>query len=138
MRGTYVLVIKVKKKINICIGKLGKFTFPTGYYIYIGSGQNNLEKRVQRHLRKEKKLFWHVDYLLNHPEVEIKRIWIREGKRWECNLARKIAKDTGFKAMISKFGSSDCGCETHLFLVLKPGKEDKVLRQNRFFLLDSI
>lgn len=134
MRGTYALVIEIKREASILIGKLGKFKFPAGYYIYIGSGQNSLKKRVHRHLSKEKRLFWHIDYLLNHPEVKVKRVWIREGGKWECRLARKIAVDKGFKMLVPKFGASDCRCKTHLFLVLKPGKENDLLSQNNFSL----
>ena len=135
MRRTYVLVIEVKKKINIQIGKLGKFKLPGGWYLYIGSGENSLEKRIKRHLKKEKKLFWHIDYLLNNPQARVKKVWAKEGG-WECSLAGKMASDKIFRTPVPKFGSSDCRCKTHLFLILKPGKEADLFRQNNFFLFD--
>jgi len=135
MKGTYALVIEIERDINVQICRLGKFRFPAGSCLYIGSGQNNLGKRIQRHLRKEKKLFWHIDYLLNSPQAKIKKVWVREG-RWECGLAEKMALDKRFRIPIPGFGSSDCRCKAHLFLILKPGGETEFLHQNNFSLLD--
>lgn len=135
MKGTYALAIEIEKDINLQIGRLGRFKFPAGFYLYIGSAQNNLEKRIQRHLRKEKKLFWHIDYLLNSPQVKARRIWARKG-RWECSLAKKMILDKRFRIPIPGFGSTDCRCKAHLFLNLKEESEAEFLHQNNFSLLD--
>ncbi len=137
MRGTYALLIEVKNKTNVQIGKLGEFYFPRGFYIYVGSGQNNLEKRIKRHLRENKKIFWHIDYLLKNPKVEIREVWVKKGIRWECQLARKIAASSQFKTIISGFGSSDCKCESHLFFVLKPGIEKDFFSRYNFIKYSS-
>jgi len=55
MNGIYCLVIEIPKNMSIIVGKLGKIKFEKGYYTYVGSAQNNLEKRIERHFRKEKK-----------------------------------------------------------------------------------
>ncbi|RLF60544.1 MAG: GIY-YIG nuclease family protein, partial [Thermoplasmata archaeon] len=69
MKGSYVLIINLKKEKEIEIGRLGRILFNKGYYAYVGSGLNNLEKRVGRHLRKNKKKKWHIDYLLEEGKI---------------------------------------------------------------------
>jgi len=69
--GCYQLKIKIKQNISLQIGALGVCNFPKGDYVYTGSAMRNLTQRVARHRRKNKKLHWHIDYLLTHPEVEL-------------------------------------------------------------------
>ena len=59
LKGIYALIIHVNKEQTITIGAIGKRTFKKGLYAYVGSSQNNLEKRVRRHLKRNKPLFWH-------------------------------------------------------------------------------
>lgn len=70
---------------------------------------------MKKDYTKEKKLFWHIDYLLNSDKTKIKKIIIKEDiKKEECNLANII----NIKGkVILKFGSSDCNCKSHLFFV---------------------
>ena len=110
--GLYQLYIKLPKPRRIQVGKLGKFYFPKGNYIYTGSAQNGLEGRIARHAHKYKKLHWHIDYLLKYSKIkEIKKF---PGRKAEC----KLHKDTLVKMkggnFIKCFGSSDCGCGGHL------------------------
>ena len=100
---------------SIIVGKLGKIKFEKGYYTYVGSAQNNLEKRIERHFKKEKKKFWHIDYLLENPSVEIKEVLSKKAnKAEECKIAREIEK---FGIPIKNFGCSDCNCKSHLFRI---------------------
>jgi len=115
LKAVYVLIIEVVNTTSIKVGSLGKLLFTTGIYAYVGSAQNNLDQRIKRHLRKEKKLFWHIDYLLNDNKTKIKKVLIKKGiKKEECNLAKLI--NTKGKAIL-KFGSSDCSCKSHLFFI---------------------
>lgn len=110
MKGSYILIIELKKNKNIRVGKLGEINFMKGFYAYVGSALNNLEKRIKRHLKKDKKLRWHIDYLLKH--AEIKEIYYRENIfKEECNIASYFNS----LKFIEKFGSSDCKCKSHLF-----------------------
>jgi Uri superfamily endonuclease len=108
---------------RIAIGKLGHFVFSAGYYIYTGSAKRGLEPRVRRHLGKEKKLRWYVDYLLRRARVvEVKRY--RGGRLSECVLSRKVERLPGSDVIAPGFGSSDCRCPTHLFHFLRnPARE---------------
>jgi len=54
-RGSYLLVLKIEKEKLIEIGRLGKFWFQKGYYIYVGSAMNSLRARIERHRQKRKK-----------------------------------------------------------------------------------
>jgi Uri superfamily endonuclease len=100
---TYCLIIHCNGG-KIKIGKLGRITFKRGYYIYVGSGLF----RIERHYRKEKKLKWHIDYLLRKARI----IGFALSKKKECNVARKFSKKF---ISIEKFGCSDCKCKSHLF-----------------------
>jgi Uri superfamily endonuclease len=113
--GVYSLLIELKKNQKIKIGNLGKFEFPKGFYIYTGSAMNSLEKRIDRHLRKNKKKFWHIDYLLSNKNAQVISILkIKTKERIECKLNKEIFKNLKGKILIKKFGSSDCNCKSHL------------------------
>ena len=78
--------------------------------MYTGSAKTNIDKRIERHLCKEKKLHWHIDYLLNNDAVKI--IDIKKSEMIECSLNKK----TYGTIIIRGFGSSDCNlcCGSHL------------------------
>ena len=116
--GSYSLIIKLEKNVTINIGRLGKFTFPEGYYVYTGSGRKNLISRIERHKRKNnKKLRWHIDYLLNCQYAKLENLFTFENSKFdECSLNKEILKLNGAKVIVKGFGSSDCkkGCPAHL------------------------
>ena len=74
MLGTYVLLIELATAATIQVGRLGMLAFAKGYYAYVGSALGGLEQRIDRHLRTEKKLFWHIDYLLNLLEEKVNKL----------------------------------------------------------------
>ena len=113
LKGTYCLIIHLRKDTSIEVGKCGSINFKMGYYVYVGSALNSLESRLKRHLSPNKKLFWHVDYLLNSSNAGIEEIVfaVDEGK-WECVLAAEISKEG---VEVGDFGCSDCKCSSHLF-----------------------
>ncbi|MFX0028254.1 MAG: DUF123 domain-containing protein [Candidatus Hermodarchaeota archaeon] len=120
MKGSYILVISISENIDLIVGALGEIPFEEGFYLYIGSGMGSngsatLERRVNRHLypSTEKKIHWHIDYLLNHEKVMIIKLYlIPSFSRLECIIAGELAEfSDGF---ISNFGSSDCQCQSHL------------------------
>jgi sugar fermentation stimulation protein A len=110
-KGIYQLLIYLPENSYIRIGKKGRFRFLEGYYIYTGSAKKGLEKRLERHKRKDKKLFWHIDYLLEYGKI--KDYWVYS-KGGECGLNRKVLKRANSKIILSGFGSSDCRCPAHL------------------------
>jgi Uri superfamily endonuclease len=115
VKGVYVLVVSVGKDIRVSTGALGDTFFERGLYVYAGSAQNGLEKRVKRHLRKAKRKFWHVDYLLDSGAVKVTKAFCKEaGKSEECSIARRLSEKG---VAVKNFGCSDCDCISHLFRV---------------------
>ena len=113
MKGVYVLIIMLQANVRLRIGSLGECTFSAGLYAYVGSAQINLEKRVARHLRKEKRLFWHIDHLLDNRAAKVICVYFKAGtKAEECRLANLLKANS---KEISGFGCSDCKCSSHLF-----------------------
>lgn len=111
-KGTYCLIINKKKNSEAKIGAMGPINFKKGYYIYIGSAMNSLIPRIKRHLSENKKIHWHIDYLLEEKSTIIEEVIfnISENKI-ECELANLISKK-GIE--IDEFGCSDCECNSHL------------------------
>ena len=111
MKGIYALILKLESDKKITIGRLGPINFRRGYYIYIGSALNALEGRINRHLKKDKKIHWHIDYLLNEARIN-EILFFETIKKLECKFAKKMQKNLD---VIKNFGASDCSCEGHLF-----------------------
>jgi Uncharacterized conserved protein len=113
VKGVYQLHLRLDKPKRIRVGKLGIFTFPAGRYIYTGSAMNGLIGRLRRHLKKRKKLYWHIDYLLRHAKIET--IFVLEtGERVECQLNSLTLSLPNAKVIVKGFGCSDCRCPSHL------------------------
>jgi Uri superfamily endonuclease len=119
MKGTYILMMKLKDNSKIRIGKIGLIDFPKGYYCYVGSALGktvNLENRIDRHkkLNTEKigKLKWHIDYFLVNPNSSIiDTIVIKSNHRLECDISEKLERVAN--RSINSFGCSDCDCKSH-------------------------
>ena len=113
--GTYVIILRSDTNRTIQIGRRGLLTLQPGYYLYTGSafGPGGLKARVARHLRTEKKLRWHIDYLRAYT-VPIS-VW--------CSYAKENLEHQWAQAIhaipemspVKGFGCSDCRCVTHLF-----------------------
>ena len=120
MRGIYALILNVRKEFSLNIGKnLKDIRFKKGRYVYVGSALNSLEKRLQRHISKDKKIHWHIDYLTTSRYSSIENIlYLKTDSKLECNLSQNIAKLSNAEP-IEKFGSTDCksGCKSHLYHV---------------------
>ena len=111
LKGIYTIIIKLQKGRDISIGKLETISVAAGYYVYVGSALNGLSSRIVRHLRKEKKLHWHIDYFLQKTQV-IEIIYCVTEENRECVLSSRL--DQKLKH-VRHFGCSDCSCQSHLF-----------------------
>ena len=111
MKGSYLLLLELENDKTIPIGKLGEITFNKGFYIYVGSALNGLEQRIKRHLRENKKIHWHIDYLLQYAKI-INVFYKENNIREECHIAKKLDKKL---LPTPSFGCSDCICKSHLF-----------------------
>lgn len=113
MKGCYCLIIHMKKSEKLSIGNLHQdHNFKKGWYVYIGSAMNSLVPRIKRHLSDDKKMHWHIDYLLDGENSEIRDVLFNiSDKKIECDLTSIIEKEG---EGIPKFGCSDCNCNSHL------------------------
>jgi len=79
-----------------------------------------------RHLRKQKKIFWHIDYLLQ--EAEIEDILIKPECFDECLVTHEIHRLVRrSRYPVKKFGSSDCRCPGHLLYLGMDGMNTETL-----------
>ena len=112
--GTYTLIIDLPEATTVDVGALGEHRFPAGGYAYTGSalGTGGFS-RVDRHARiargEHDVRHWHVDYLLGTPESRIAEVVRSDGVDVECSVAERLPKGP-----LDGFGSSDCGCRSHL------------------------
>jgi Uri superfamily endonuclease len=129
--GTYALLLKLQRSTEIQVGRLGSFFFPAGYYAYVGSafGPGGLAARLARHCRREKRLFWHIDYFLASAEL-VDVHYDTSGQQLECKWARLLTSRDGVRVVAPGFGGSDCSCSSHLvFLGCEPGARWGGLRE---------
>jgi Uri superfamily endonuclease len=118
--GYYALFIRVGKQLAIKVKSGRVFRLKPGIYVYIGSarGPGGLRARIERHLRRNKKKHWHIDYLTTNPDVEVlTAVSLAYGEDTgvdvESGLSRHLA---GRYEGIEGFGSTDKPTDkTHLF-----------------------
>jgi len=119
--GTYTLAILVPAETRIDVGALGTRSFHRGYYAYTGTafGKNaqSLAGRILRHLRRDNKKRWHIDYLLAANNVEITSVIAACTKeKMECEINQHLGDRLQATIPARGFGSSDCRkrCGSHL------------------------
>jgi len=111
LKGSYILIIKLPKTRTVTTGSLLDINFPRGYYAYVGSALGGVKSRLNYHLKRNKKLHWHIDYLLQ--KASITDIIVAETTdRAECAIAQALSSQFD---SIPGFGCSDCHCASHLF-----------------------
>ncbi len=108
--GIYQIMFALPGK-RIRVGALGRLDFAAGFYVYTGSARRGLRRRVLRHIARDKKRRWHIDYLLGPGRVVAVRAF-EAGKVSECRAHSLLA--SRFVEGPAGFGSSDCRCRSHL------------------------
>ena len=111
-RGSYLLILNLKRNRKIGVGKLGKVHFRKGFYVYVGSAMANLSRRMERHRHLRKRHHWHIDELREGAEFHAV-LAIRSSDRLECEVAEAMSEIAEWS--VPGFGSTDCSCKTHLF-----------------------
>jgi len=111
MKGVYLLLLQLDRSQRISVGRSGVRRFARGFYAYVGSALNGLGPRVNRHFSRNKRRFWHIDYLLDKARIyDVVLIPVKD--KLECALAGALKEEL---LCIRRFGSSDCSCPGHLF-----------------------
>jgi Uri superfamily endonuclease len=122
-KGSYILVLRLDHAIDdLQVGRLGRFHFPAGYYLYVGSafGSGGLAARLGHHARSDHaRPHWHIDYLRAHARLF--EAWtVSSSQRMECRWCAALAAEPGVSIPAPGFGSRDTGCASHLFYL--PGR----------------
>ena len=134
--GIYTLVISLSREICLNVGKLGQQRFLKGHYTYTGSalgkGASSLKRRISRHTQKEKRNFWHIDFLLANENATVTTVVAAQtNEKLECKLNSYIKTEGRARILVKGFGASDCkkNCGSHL-LFHPDIIEEPVLAQN--------
>ena len=107
--GCYSILMRVDKKINLNIGRLGMIYFLPGYYTYTGRARKGLIARIQRHAKKRKTCRWHVDYLTSAGGVRIMEIIVHDiDSEKECEVNQFLCTLPSARIYAPGFGASDC------------------------------
>ena len=114
--GTYILILRALASGRVRAGRLGEVRLVPGYLAYAGSalGGGGLRARIRRHMAADKKPNWHIDYI--RPYTLLDEIWFCPvRKKLEHQAASAIQSLPEASVAADRFGSSDCGCRSHLF-----------------------
>lgn len=112
--GAYLILIQLTDSVSLPIPTLPINELPAGHYLYAGSarGPGGLRARIGRHLRRGKRLHWHVDHL---TETAMSLLAFPIPDRDECMLVRSLRDSGYYHPPAPGFGSSDCrNCTSHL------------------------
>jgi Uri superfamily endonuclease len=108
LKGSYLLVLSIKKRVGLKPGSLSRVELPPGCYVYVGSakGPGGFEKRVSRHLRRIKKARWHIDYLTRINGVRVESVFYTPPEYDEPMLTRFLSS-LGLHKIVKGFGTTD-------------------------------
>ena len=146
--GVYVLWIDVRGQCGVCFGRFAggrPVTLAAGPYLYVGSamgtrGASTLARRLLRHATRrdglphpvrpalcaawsqlppgQKRLRWHVDYLLDHAAAELTGVVaVRTVAPREAKLADMLAQQEWIEPVAPGLGASDHRGSSHLLRV---------------------
>lgn len=108
--GAYALWLRLDAPLPVAAGKRAD-VLAAGDYLYCGSanGPGGLRARLARHMRREKRAYWHIDQLTAVGHVLGAFVVAGGG---ECALNAALS---GLPVPLPGFGSSDCPrCASHL------------------------
>ena len=122
--GVYCLVLRVRRASRIWLSRFGSCRIEPGWYVYTGSAKRHLLPRLTRHLRRHKRLHWHIDSL--RAVASLPEIWVWPWTSGgECRTNTAVALLPGATLPWKGFGSSDCRCHAHLvFFPSRPEPPD--------------
>lgn len=109
VKGVYIILGYLTRDKVINVGCLGRKLFRRGLYLYVGSarGPGGLKARVGRHLVKDKRVKWHIDYLTVDPDFKVLAILYTSSPSISERDVVKVLIKGGFSTPIKGFGSSD-------------------------------
>ncbi len=113
-----------------------------GLYLYFGSAKGktatSLEKRIARHFKNQKRIFWHIDRLTTHSDSKILNVFhTTRVEITECNALQDFVQKFHTEEIIPNFGSSDCksDCTGHLLFLSR--KRTQLDELHEYFFHDN-
>lgn len=135
-RGSYLLILELRRNRKISVGQLGTLLFKKGFYIYVGSAMAHLSQRIERHRRLQKRHHWHIDELRAKTHFKT-ALPIRSSTRLECEISEALFRICEWT--VPRFGCSDCCCSTHLFgMAENPLHSEKFQNLLQYFRMDRL
>ena len=118
--GTYALILSSSLDQILSIGRLGQLHVRPGFYVYVGSafGPGGVKARIAHHARLSRRPHWHIDYLRRVAQLN-EIWWTHDPIRREHQWAALFGHMRGSSIPLSRFGSSDCTCASHLYFLPK-------------------
>lgn len=116
-----MLLLTLPAPAELQIGRNRTISFQVGLYCYVGSalGPGGLAARLGRYASGTGRRHWHIDYLL--PQAQLTgALVIEDPHKLECSWAAWVGDQA--RACVQGFGSSDCRCAGHLFLLGVPAE----------------
>ncbi len=108
----YFLLLRLDTDTCLQVGKKGVIHFAGGMYLYVGRARRGVLARLRRHLDSQKRKHWHIDFLREKGKITHIVLWESDE---ECVLAAFLRTHPLVRSLVPGFGSSDCGCPSHLF-----------------------
>lgn len=139
--GGYILWMHLSSGRITEIGRLGLFSLPAGWYVYVGSarGAGGVRARVERHLNPNRRTHWHIDYLL--PAALVLAVWVSfDSRQGECAWADLLVQRGKARRIVPGFGASDCRCAGHLLYWRRPpntAEMESLLRPDSILVLQK-
>lgn len=119
VKGVYLLIIEIIKPLTITIRDM-RYKLEPGHFIYVGSawGSGGLTSRIARHIKKDKKIHWHIDQVTSTPLSAVKTICFLPGapSNYESKIARILSTKLDF---IPGFGSTDRRRDSSHFFICR-------------------
>jgi Uri superfamily endonuclease len=117
LKGIYLLIMRLDADlVGLSIGRLGRYDFVAGYYLYVGSalGKGGIAARLAYHEHSIKaRPYWHIDYL--RPHVALIESWsVATTVHLESCWARQLAAAPEIRIPVPGFGASDSDFTSHL------------------------
>ena len=130
--GTYALFLHLEEELQMRVGVLGPCSFPTGVHVYAGSAMGGLRARLARHVRRDKRVHWHVDRLTTAGGCRVLgAVVFTSPVLRECDIIGSLESIEGIRGVDGaevrplRFGASDHGCRGHLVWM---GEEASIAR----------
>ena len=130
--GNYALHLTLADTQSLQVGRWGKFEFPSGEYVYLGSalGPGGLQARLSRHLRGDGRSHWHIDWL-RAEAVVTGYYYLITNQRLECKWSQALINTPNASVPVPRFGASDCNnhespCLAHLVRLNHGGYQETI------------